>query len=548
MMRKITQLFTLLFLITACNGIQLSEKLSQIDSLVVREQYDSATIMLEDAAKESMTEEERAHYYLLTTQLGYIANQPPSSDSLLDLAIMYYNKVKNNQKLADAYIYKSYRSRIDQDFPQAIIYGKKAEQLAMNTSDIPLQFKVAENLSILNSLSENNLLQLQYAKKALAMARKMQNKNWIAYSYNNISFVFANLDQYDSARFYIEKSIPYINYVEDADKIIFLTNIGLLYKDDDTKKAKEYFERALSYGEHPGTIEHLADVYYAEGNKEEAYRLWKKALTIEGRFEKDDLIHSILSYDLEHGNLEEASRNLDEIISIKDSMLYLLRNDTIKDLQLRFDHEMAMHEADKKLISTQRILMALAFFVGVLVFYIYYRRKKEETLEKEHQMQLYAYTTEINELKTNKEKALAEIKDLQSNNEKDSLRINELEENAQNAEAAIEKLNKEIKKLLDDKSPKLKHGRILYDRIMDGEHAGKWSSEEQDLFNYYYAATNYHRWNRLRRVKRAKETNPHNMFYLILKDMGMSDEEVKRIMVLSQEGLRSMRNRTKPIE
>ena len=38
------------------------------------------------------------------------------------------------------------------------------------------------------------------------------------------------------------------------------------------------------------------------------------------------------------------------------------------------------------------------------------------------------------------------------------------------------------------------------------------------------------------------------MFYLILKDMGMSDEEVKRIMVLSQEGLRSMRNRTKPIE
>jgi tetratricopeptide (TPR) repeat protein len=336
--------------------------------------------------------------------------------------------------------------------------------------------------------------------------------------------------------------------VEDADKIIFLTNIGLLYKDDDTKKAKEYFERALSYGEHPGTIEHLADVYYAEGNKEEAYRLWKKALTIEGRFEKDDLIHSILSYDLEHGNLEEASRNLDEIISIKDSMLYLLRNDTIKDLQLRFDHEMAMHEADKKLISTQRILMTLAFFVGVLVFYIYYRRKKEETLEKEHQMQLYAYTTEINELKTNKEKALAEIKDLQSNNEKDSLRINELEENAQNAEAAIEKLNKEIKKLLDDKSPKLKHGRILYDRIMDGEHAGKWSSEEQDLFNYYYAATNYHRWNRLRRVKRAKETNPHNMFYLILKDMGMSDEEVKRIMVLSQEGLRSMRNRTKPIE
>lgn len=548
MMRKIIHLFAFLLLITACNGIQVSEKLSQIDSLVVREQYDSANVMLKDAAKESMTEEERAHYYLLTTQLGYITNEPPSSDSLLDIAIKYYSKVENSTKLANAYIYKSYRSRIEQDYPQAIMYGKKAEQLAMGTNDIRLQFKIAENLSFLNGLCENDLLQLQYAKKALTLAQIVQNKNWMAYSYNIISFAFANVGQYDSAYFYIEKTIPYINYVEDAEKTSFLTNFGLLYKDNDLEKAKEYFEKALTYGELPDTYEHLADVYYAEGNKEEAYKLWKKALTKDSRYNKDNLIHSILSYDLERGNLEEASRNLDEIIAIKDSMLYLLRNDTIKDLQLRFDHEVAMHEADKKLISTQRILMGLAVIVGVLAFYIYYRRKKEEALEKEHQMQLYGYTTEINELKAHKEKALAEVKDLQSNKEKDSQKINELEKEAQNADIAIGKLNKEVKKLLDDMSPKLKHGRILYDRIMDGEHAGKWSSEEQDLFNYYYAAINYHRWNRLRKVKRAKETNPHNMFYLILKDMGKSDEEVKRIMVLSQEGLRSMRSRTKPIE
>ena len=229
-------------------------------------------------------------------------------------------------------------------------------------------------------------------------------------------------------------------------------------------------------------------------------------------------------------------------------MLYLLRNDTIKDLQLRFDHEVAMHEADKKLINTQRILMGLAIIVGILAFYIYYRRKKEEALEKEYQMQLYGYTTEINELKANKENTLAEIKDLESHKEKDSQRINELEEEAQEAEKTIEKLNKDIKKLLDDKSPKLKHARILYDRIMDGEHAGTWSSEEQDLFNYYYAATNYHKWNRLVKVKRTCKLSPHNLFYLILKDMGKSDEEVKRIMVLSPEGLRSLRNRTKPIE
>lgn len=548
MKRKIIHLFVLLLLLTACNGIQVSERLNQIDSLVVWEQYDSASVLLKDVAESSMTDEEHAHYYLLTTQLGYLTNQIPSSDSLLDLAIKYYNKVGNNQKLADAYVYKSYRSRINQDFPQAIIFGKKAEQLAMNTGDVRLQFKIVENLSFLNGLCENEQLQLQYAKEALSLAQKVQNKNWMIYSFNKISFAFYNLGQMDSAYYYIEKSLPYIDYAYDSDKAGFLMNFGLLYKDTDLAKSKDYFERSLAYSEHPEALEHLADVYYEEGNMEEAYRLWKKALTKESRYNKDNLIYSILSYDLEHGNLEEASKNLDEVIAIKDSMLYLLRNDTIKDLQLRFDHEVAMHEADEKLINAQWILLGLVLIVGVLAFYIYIRRKKEEALEREHQMQLYAYTTEIDELKANKEKALAQISELESHKEHDSLRIGKLEEEAKEAEVAIEKLKKNIRKLLDDESPKLKKGRMLYDRILNGETTSDWSSKDQALFNNYYGAINYRTYNRLRKVKRATKLNAHNMFYLIMKEMYKDDEKVRRILGISPEGLRTLRSRTKPIE
>ena len=548
MKSNITYLFALLILLIACNSLQVSEKLNQIDSLVVREQYDSASVLLKDISAASMTAEEQAHYYLLITQLGYLTNQPLSSDSLLDLAITYYNKVDNQQKLANAYYYKSCRERTNKDYPQAILYSKGAERLAMSTNDIRLQFKIAENLAFLNGLCENNQLQLQYAKKALVLAQKVNNKNWMAYSYNNISFAFANFGQHDSALFYIEKTIPLINYIKDSHKRSFLTNIGLLYKKTNSGKAKVFFERALTYDELPQTYEHLADVYYAEGNKEEAYRLWKKALTKDSRYNKGNLIYSILSYDLEHGNLEEATKNLDEVIAIKDSIITVLRNDTIKDLQLRLDNEVAMHEADKKLISTQRVLMGLAVIVGILAFYIYMRRKKEEALEREHQMQLYTYTTEIDELKANKEKALAQISDLQSHTEHDSQRISKLEEEAKDAEVAIENLNKSIRKLLDDESPKLKKGRMLYDSIMEGATTSTWTSKDQALFNNYYAAINYRTYNRLRKVKRATKLNAHNMFYLILKEIFNDDEKVKRILGISQEGLRSLRSRTKPIE
>lgn len=547
MIKKIVPLFFLPFLISACHGVQVSKRLEYVDSLIVKEQYDSASVILNDVATASLSAEEQAHYYLLKTQLGYLISQPLESDSLLDLAIIYYNKVRNHQKLADGYYYKAYRSRINQDYPKAILYCKEAEIMANKTSDYRLRYKIAENLSFLNCLCEDNQIQLQYAKKALSLAEKVQNGNWIAYSYNNISFAFANLGQFDSACFYIEKTIPYIKYVRNFGKAEFLSNIGLLYKGKNTEKAKEYFEKALTYGEQPEILEHLADVYYDEGEKEEAYKLWKKALSMESRYAKDNLIHSVLSYNLKHGNLEEASENLDEIIAIKDSIITGLRNDTIKDLQLRFDHEVAMHEADKKLISTQRLLLGLVIVVGIMAFYIYYRRKKTETQEKEYQMQLYSYTTEINQLKVNKDKTQAQIRDLESRKDVDRQRISELEEEINNAEIAIDDLQKDVKKLLDDKAPKLKKGRVLYDIIMDGGTILKWDRSDDIYFVTYYEAINYKFSNRIRKTKRVARLTPHNTIYLILKDMGIDDNEIMRIMVLTPEGLRSIRMRTKPI-
>ena len=546
-LKGIIHISAISLMLTACDGMRVSEKLDQIDSLIAREQIDSAIAIHESLSEISMMAEDLAHFQLLATQLGYLSNHPLTSDSLLDLALTYYNKVGNTQKLADVYYYKSFRSRINQDYPQAILYCKEAEHLADQSNDNHIQFKIAENLSYLNSLCGNNLLELQYAKRALALAQEVQNKNWIAYSYNRLSFAFANLSQIDSVYFYIEKTAPYIEYVHHFDKAVFLMNMGLLYKNNDSQRAKDLFEKAISYEELPEAIEHLADVYYSTGNKEKAYELWRKALTKNSRYDKINLIHSIVSYDLEHGNIDDVSKNVDEIININDSILNKLKNDTIKDLQLRFDHEVAMHEADKKLLSTQRILMGSAIILMLMTFYIYFRKKKEEARLREYQNQLYAYTTEIDQLTVNKEAAMAQINELERNRDENLQKISQLEAEAMDAETAIKKLNQSIKKLLNEEAPKLKKGKMLFDKIMEGETALNWSCKDEEYFNKYYAATHYQNFNRLRKVKRTTKLSAHNLFYLILKDMGKSDDEVRRIMVLSPEGLRSLRSRTKPL-
>ena len=107
-------------MLTACDGMKVSVKLDQIDSLIAKEQYDSAGVILNGLNGVVMTSEEQAHYGLLATQLSYITNHPLPSDSLLDIAFTYYNRVGNSQKLADAYYYKSRRSEMNNNYPWLI--------------------------------------------------------------------------------------------------------------------------------------------------------------------------------------------------------------------------------------------------------------------------------------------------------------------------------------------------------------------------------------------------------------------------------------------
>jgi C1A family cysteine protease len=205
-----------------------------------------------------------------------------------------------------------------------------------------------------------------------------------------------------------------------------------------------------------------------------------------------------------------------------------------------------MHEADRALGRTQNLLMGLAIVLTLLAFYAYFRKKRAEAKEKEYQDQLYAYTTEIKQLTANRDITLANIQELISREEKDQQKISQLEAEAKEAEGAIKQLNKSIKKLLDDEATKLKQGKMLYDHIAEGNTSVNWSSKEEELFCRYYAAINFQSYNRIRKVKRSAKLSAHNLFYLILKELGYSDEDVRRIMVLSPEGLRSIRSRTKP--
>ena len=513
-------LFTLL-ITSGCEKKSVWNQINEIESLTEQELFDSAYVRLSKISERVLCNDgERAHYYLLRTQLGYLTQHPDSTNMLDSLVIPYFSQKNDQKNLANAYYYKGYSFAIKGDYAKATYYYKKAEELAIIIKTDKLLFKAYESLSVMNQLTGNYKLELRYAQKALMIVQRINNKKWTYDALYKIALAYSRLEQIDSLLYYLSKVEPFLKYVPKYDLANTLTGIAYLYKHTNPEKAKYFLEKSLSEAESSYALAHLSDIYVNEGKIDEAYLLRKKALTINDDNPKDIILHNLIDYDMEHGRTDSVCQYINEIIAIKDSIIDILRNDTIKDLQLRFDHEVAMHKQETITSNWQKGLLAAILFISLLIAYIIIKRYREKTKMQEAQMQ---------------------INDLMN-------QIRELEKSEEDNSIAIQKLNDQIKDRLNKEGPLLKQGKILYDQIVDGKTVIEWRKKDFELFINYFKAIDFKTVNRVEKTKRKEKLTPQKMFFLLLNEMGYDKKEITQILGISETSVNTLYFRTKPIE
>ena len=440
---------------------------------------------------------------------------------MLDSLVIPYYSQKNDQKnLANAYYYKGYSEAIKGDYAKAIYYYKKAEEQAIIAENDKLLYKTYESLSTMNQLTGNYNIELEYSKKALKIVPRVNNKKWTFDAIYKIAIAYNRLEQKDSLLYYLNKVEAFLKYVPKYDLPNTLISIAYLYKHTNPEKAKDYLERSLSKAESSYALAHLSDIYVNEGKKDEAYILRKKALTINDDNPKEIILHNLLEYDIEHGRTDSVCQYVNEIITIKDSIIDNLRNDTIKDLQLRFDHEVAMHKQEKITNNWQKGLLVAILFISLLITYIIIKRYREKIQMQEAQMQ---------------------INDLMN-------QIRELEKSGEDNSIAIQELNNQIKDIMGKEGLRLKQGKMLYDQIKDGQTVYDWRKKEFELFINYYKAIDYKTVNRLVKTKRKEKLTPQKLFFLLLKEMGYEKKEIARILSIEETSVNTLNTRTRPVE
>ena len=275
----------------------------------------------------------------------------------------------------------------------------------------------------------------------------------------------------------------------------------------------------------------MADIYVNEGKIDEAYHLWKRALVINDNNPKDIVIHNLLEYDLEHGRTDEVCKRVNEIIAIKDSIIDKFKNDTIRSLQFSFDHEVGMNTANEKLIRWQRALGIIALFAFLLIIYILWRKHKTKLQRLEHEIVAKDYIRKVLDLEVKAAKTEAQLSAIQSENEENKQEIQRLE-------TMKSELKEESKRLLGKEVQKIRRGIQLYEQLARSEKVNTWNNTDYEAIVSFFEASNPHATKEIQ--KKYGHLTTRNMLYLILVDMGKSNDEIGEIMSLDKSSIRSL--------
>lgn len=503
----------LCLLATGCSSGRMRQ-LSRVDTLVCRGMLDSASVLLSHISEEALDDGERAYADLLGTMISYRLYEPIASDSVIDRCVSYYRGSGDKAKAGEAYFYQGMIKHLLGKTDEAIVSLKRAEMTVAGLNDTDLSHKVYNGLLTVNYASANYELALEYAWKELRCSEAAENNYWTANAYNHLSCVYERLGKYDSALYFIRKLQPYIDAVPQTTRAYLLSNVGLYYLHiGDTVKAKSCLTESYRDNPLPETSNMLARIYFAEGKRDSASHVWNGALKncgLEGRIKIKEAMAGVL---YKAGCYKESGQVAAEAGMLKDSLDLVRQTNKIQKLQLDYDHRMAAERRQRVQTYSQIALfvLAVAAVVGVVV---YYRRSASR---KGLSVQLI-----IEEYKR---------------------KIRELEASGQSMSQEMAELKHKLAEAETKKIDTLVSGRLLYERIVNGETTALWNKADFLNFIAYYQVVNPDMSDRLDAC--YDNLSPANKFFLILQDMGYDNDGIRRILCFSTGAMRAARFRIK---
>ncbi len=507
-------LFFYVIVLAGCDRQSAYERLLLEADSLIEQHTDSALRLLESIpdVTDKGDEASRAYYTLLLTQARYKCYQPVPADSLMRSAVRYYEQSGNPSLLCRAYYYLAMPLYEQGQHEEALLLLKKGEELAVKNHNLLYMSKYHESLCMVNDDAKCYELMLKYAKLSLDDALLLSDTAAIARSFSYVSIAHYRSDKWEEAKKYIHKSLALIRNIDDEGKAYILTNIGSLsYHFGDNNIAKEYLLESIKTYPMPHTYAELGNIYADEGNKTEAERCWQEALKTSDSQTVLNVLASMQKRYEQQQDYQSALEISNRIYFLKDSLTQASEQAALAEIQHKYDHQVV----ENKYYKTLTWLFALAFgTLAIIILMIGY-----------HHYAVQKYVSKLTISRLEVEQATQEIKRLENS---------DMEQTRE-----VKKLKRKIAKIRLHDFEQIGHGKEVFESVM-ANNPIKYLEDEESLIEYYsiFHHDTFSQW-----MDTYKNLTTRPIVYLILSDIGKSDDEIQVILGISNGAIRVMKSR-----
>lgn len=380
----------------------------------MRTKPDSALILLESIPfPENKGEENYAHYCLLLTEAQDKNYYRFTSDSIIRVALNYYEKTKDKQKLAKTYYYMGRVCHTLYNAPQAISYYLKAKDILLKHTDYALEARIHNQLGELYvtlRFNEDATIAYQKAYELLSLARDSAN---LSYILRNMARTYDASEKRDSAILYYNKAI--YSAIETGNMNCELSSrielVSVFLRENRLEEAKEQKDKVINlYGDNtytPQALLILGKFCDSVGQSDSARYYFNQSQKTKNLYTRASSIRELALLEEKMQNYKQAISYNHQYNAYRDSIEKMMSRSAVSDMEHFYNYQQIENENNRLRVESGRkeLIHSRLFFSIVIVliisvgYFFYYRqKKKKEMLIKEKELlyheELYRKSTE----------------------------------------------------------------------------------------------------------------------------------------------------------
>lgn len=535
--------------IVSCSQNEICSSLKTAED-IINDNPDSTLSILREIDNDALKDNQlKALYGLLYTSANIKKQKVPDNDSLIDYSIQFFENNNDSYHLADSYYYKGMMCYAKKQLEVSAHYLKKAESLSIKYGYSRITNKIYERLSYLNYITDNKALTLEYSKKYLNSSIELKDRTLISRAFVMVASSYAAVNLSDSAYYYLESGLRYIDGVDSVLKADILVDVGeMYYEKGDLDLSENNALQSDSIHPNPHAKMLLGKIEYQRGDRIKAKKYWDHALSINDVKVKKELYKIVANYYAETGNYDDAYVISLKLDSLNDAIN--ISSKTVQELQLKYDRAKSESELYQKILYA--LVIAFLTSIGLLTFLRFHQRRvrsynstintltnKNETYKSEiesfsekvnmYQHEIGLYVSKVSNYEEEISKNIEKIKLLKTSDRSKQKEIDELKDN----------ISTFYKSIMSE----LQKGYTIYEIIKNRKPIVHYSDEDlNSLVDFYKIINNkvFSGW-----LERYTPLSVRQYVFLILEDLGYGDYDIADVLGVSDTTVRSTRSRIK---